>query len=48
MTRATVFEVDHPSTSAKKRLDVERALGSLPHHVRFVPLDFNSEDLPAR
>jgi methyltransferase (TIGR00027 family) len=43
--RAAVFEVDHPFTSAKKRRVVEEALGSLPHHVRYVPLDFNSDSL---
>jgi methyltransferase (TIGR00027 family) len=47
MARAVVFEVDHPSTSARKRQHVERALGSLSNHVRFVPIDFNSEDLPS-
>jgi methyltransferase (TIGR00027 family) len=45
MTRAAVFEVDHPSTSARKRHDVETALGSLPYHVRFVSIDFDTEDL---
>lgn len=46
MERAAVFEVDHPSTSAMKRRVVEQTLGALPPHVRFVPLDFNSESLP--
>lgn len=45
IARAAVFEVDHPSTSAAKRRVVERALGSLPQQVRFVPIDFNSENL---
>ena len=43
--QAAVFEVDHPATSARKRRIVEGELGALPHHVRFVPLDFNSESL---
>jgi methyltransferase (TIGR00027 family) len=45
MARAAVFEVDHPSTSTRKRCAVETALGSLPHHLRFVPIDFNLEAL---
>jgi methyltransferase (TIGR00027 family) len=45
MARAMVFEVDHPSTSARKRRVVESALGALPPHVRFVPLDFDAQDL---
>jgi methyltransferase (TIGR00027 family) len=43
MLRAAVFEVDHPSTSARKRRVVEAALGALPHHLQFVAVDFNSE-----
>lgn len=43
--RAVVFEVDHPSTSARKRRVVETALGSLPHHLRFVPIDFTADVL---
>jgi methyltransferase (TIGR00027 family) len=46
MTRVPVFEVDQPSTSAVKRRIVEQALGSLPGHVRFVSVDFNSDSLP--
>jgi methyltransferase (TIGR00027 family) len=42
MARAAVFEVDHPSTSGRKRRVVETALGSVPDHLRFVPIDFNS------
>jgi methyltransferase (TIGR00027 family) len=45
MDRAAVFEVDHPSTSARKRRVVEATLGSLPPRLRFVPLDFNAGDL---
>lgn len=43
MRRISVFEVDHPSTSARKRAVVEAALGSLPSLVRFIAVDFNSE-----
>jgi len=45
MARAVVFEVDHPSTSARKRQVLESVLGSLPRHVRFVPIDFTTEVL---
>lgn len=45
MDRAVVFEVDHPSTSARKRRVVEQILGALPHHVRLVPIDFNATSL---
>jgi methyltransferase (TIGR00027 family) len=45
LARATVFEVDHPSTSAAKRRLVEAALGSLPNHVCFVAVDFNAQPL---
>jgi methyltransferase (TIGR00027 family) len=36
-----VFEVDHPATQARKRA----ALGSAPAHVRYVPVDFERDDL---
>lgn len=45
MARAVVFEVDHPSTSTRKRQVVETVLGSLPRHVRFVSIDFTAEVL---
>jgi methyltransferase (TIGR00027 family) len=45
MARAVVFEVDHPSTSARKRQLLETVLGSAPRHVRFVPIDFTKEVL---
>jgi methyltransferase (TIGR00027 family) len=38
--RCRVFEVDHPSTSAKKREAIARA-GAKLGHVTFVPTDFN-------
>jgi methyltransferase (TIGR00027 family) len=43
----TVFEVDHPDTLTTKRRVLERVLGVLPEHVRFVPIDFNQRDLDA-
>jgi methyltransferase (TIGR00027 family) len=43
-----VFEVDHPDTQAAKRRALERALGVLPGHVRFVATDFTQQDLASR
>ncbi|MCI0611603.1 SAM-dependent methyltransferase [bacterium] len=40
--KAMVYEVDHPSTSATK----QKIMGS--NHVRFVPVDFNSESLESK
>ena len=40
------FEVDNPSTSAAKRTIVQAVVSPVPHHVRFVPLDFNPDPLP--
>ena len=45
MERATVFEVDHPATSARKQEVIKRALKSVPANVRFVPMDFNKDSL---
>jgi methyltransferase (TIGR00027 family) len=47
MARAVVFEVDHPSTSARKRAVVAAAVGGAPPHVRFVAVDFDTDDLGA-
>lgn len=43
--KVRVFEVDHPVTQRWKRQKVEKMLGSLPENVRYVPVDFNREDL---
>jgi methyltransferase (TIGR00027 family) len=43
--RTTVFEVDHPTTSAAKRRLVTEALGTQPEHVRYVTVDFEKESL---
>jgi methyltransferase (TIGR00027 family) len=48
IARVRVFEVDHPDTQARKRALLERALGRLPDHVSFVPLDFNRQSLGDR
>jgi len=45
MSKATVFEVDHPATSAAKLRQTERAMGSVPNNVRFVRMDFNQQKL---
>ena len=42
---ARVFEVDHPSVQEVKRARLRRHLGDLPSHVRFVPIDFDTQDL---
>jgi methyltransferase (TIGR00027 family) len=47
LARVTVFEVDHPATSAVKQALVRAALGRLPGHVRFVALDFDADPLDA-
>jgi methyltransferase (TIGR00027 family) len=47
VAKHSVFEVDHPATSAAKQAVVKRALGALPRHVRFVGVNFDSESLAA-
>ena len=42
---ARVFEVDHPSVLEMKTTRLRRHLGTVPSHVRFVPLDFETLDL---
>jgi methyltransferase (TIGR00027 family) len=41
--RATVFEVDHPDTQARK----QRLVGAVPSRVRFVPVDFDRDRVDA-
>ena len=43
--RVKVFEVDHPATQKRKIEKLKEMLGSLPTHVVFVPVDFNTEKL---
>jgi methyltransferase (TIGR00027 family) len=45
LSGVAVFEVDHPDTQRAKRQALARALGSVPRHVTFVPIDFNREAL---
>jgi methyltransferase (TIGR00027 family) len=40
-----VFEVDQPDTQQAKRRKLARLLGSLPDHVVYVPVDFESQRL---
>jgi methyltransferase (TIGR00027 family) len=42
---ARVFEVDHPTTQARKRDVVARRLGAIPPHVALVPLDLTRDSL---
>jgi len=37
-----VFEVDHPDTQAVKRARLQRALGAVPAHVRYIPFDLGA------
>jgi methyltransferase (TIGR00027 family) len=43
--RALVFEVDFPPTQEYKKLRVKELLGEVPPYVRWVPMDFNHDDL---
>jgi len=45
MEKVTVYEVDHPATSARKREVIQGALGNLPKNVRYIGIDFNRNDL---
>ena len=46
LTDVTVFEVDHPDTQAAKRAALRE--GEWPANVRFVPVDFEHDDLQAQ
>jgi methyltransferase (TIGR00027 family) len=45
LSRARVFEVDHPDTQAAKRRVLQRELGALPANIRFVACNFDEQDL---
>jgi methyltransferase (TIGR00027 family) len=45
LAAARVFEVDFPPTQEYKKKRVKEVVGSLPAHVRFVPIDFTKDDL---
>jgi len=40
-----IFEVDHPDTPVAKQDALKRVLSSAPKHVRFVPVNFEQNDL---
>ena len=44
--RTRFFEVDHPNTSAVKKVHIERAVGALPKHVTYVAVDFERDQVP--
>lgn len=44
-TGVPVFEVDHPASQQDKVSRVKRIFGSLPAHVTYLPVDFNTETL---
>jgi methyltransferase (TIGR00027 family) len=48
LRQVAVFEVDHPATSRRKVLGVEKILGSVPRHVTYVPVDFDRDTVGAR
>lgn len=43
-----VFEVDHPNTQSFKILKVKEIFGSVPDHVVYVPVDFDTQKLRER
>lgn len=43
--RTKTFEVDHPATQTLKRRRLCAHFGKLPDHVRFVPINFETDDL---
>jgi methyltransferase (TIGR00027 family) len=48
MEKASIYEVDHPATSARKQASITNLLGRVPSNVRFVAMDFNKDDLDAQ
>ena len=47
LSELDVFEVDHPDTLGKKRALIEGLSHAIPPKLRFVEVDFRSDDLPA-
>jgi methyltransferase (TIGR00027 family) len=45
MESVNVFEVDLPSVQNEKMKKIRRYLGSLPDHVTFIPIDFDTQSL---
>ncbi|HWQ47651.1 MAG TPA: class I SAM-dependent methyltransferase [Methanosarcina sp.] len=48
MGKVRVFEVDHPETQSVKIEKIKDIFGSLPDHVKYVSIDFESEDFSHR
>jgi methyltransferase (TIGR00027 family) len=46
--RVRVFEVDHPASQREKLTAVARAIGCIPDHVTYVPVDFQTQSLADR
>jgi methyltransferase (TIGR00027 family) len=46
--KVRVFEVDHPETQSVKTEKIKDIFGSLPDHVEYVPVDFETEDFSQR
>ena len=44
LSKVRVFEVDHPETQSIKIEKIKDIFGSLPNHVEYVSVDFESED----
>ena len=42
--KVRVFEVDHPGTQSMKKEKIKDLFGSLPDHVVYIPVDFETED----
>lgn len=47
MNHVQVYEVDLPAVQEAKKQRLQRHFGSLPRHVTFVPIDFDTESLEA-
>jgi len=45
ISKITIFEVDHPDTQAFKRHKVEQAGWDVPGNLRYVPVDFTTDNL---
>ncbi len=45
LAKGPVFEVDQPGNIALKRSKLNQAIGELPEQLRFVPVDFDAQDI---
>jgi methyltransferase (TIGR00027 family) len=48
LSKIRVFEVDHPTTQSIKVAKIKEIFGSLPDHVTYVPVDFETDKLGQR